>query len=188
MSKAGALHSAPCTTVGIASEYTWFHRYARWGIHIKAKEGIIENGYLGWSSGRPTGSDGTASIDWTADTAAPFNDASSGFIAAFGYALLRDAREPVERISGLENSARYWAQILFWRRILLHRAVEFYGTSSPQYRSVYAHAQGKYGDVEAADRDVPAFEALPRWKHIQARISMAGKPCEEETIMRSIFH
>lgn len=72
--------------------------------------------------------------------------------------------------------------------MLLHRAAAFYGTSSPQYRLVYAHAQGKYGDVEAGGRDVPALDALPLWKHIQSRIYMASQPYEEQVVWKSILH
>lgn len=31
------------------------------------------------------------------------------------------------------------------------------------------------------------MDVLPRWRHIQARIAMAGKPYEEQIIWRSIF-
>lgn len=174
-------------TVGIASEYSWFHGYARWGIHIKAKGSNLQNGYEGWTSGRVRDFRGNLGVDWHADTASKFENTAPWWVAAVNYALLRDVREPAERISGFIQSQQQWERILYWRKMLLHRAATFYGTSSPQYRLIYGHAQGKDNDVEGrADRNIPARDAMPLWKHILARTSMAGKPYEAQTIWRSI--
>ena len=182
----------PSINVAIASEYTWFHGYARFGIHVSARKGYLEEGYDGWTSGRATDRSGPrdpeALIDWLADTAAPFSESEGGWVAGLGYALLRDVREPAERIMEYETIAD-WSKILRWRQMLLHRAVTFYGIDSPQYRTLYAHAQGKYDDKEAAVRDVPSRDAMPTWKHIRSRLSMAGKPYEEDhVIWRSVFN
>lgn len=128
--------------------------------------------------------------DFLADTASPFNnDKNIGWLAEISYALLRDVREPVEQMRGMGDSARQWDRVLFWRRTLLHRAATFYGTSSSQYRAAYAHAEDKLrGAKVAAGWDIPPSDVLPRWKHIQSRMSLAGKPYEEQTVWRSIFH
>ncbi|POS70294.1 hypothetical protein DHEL01_v211313 [Diaporthe helianthi] len=166
---------------------TWFHGYARWGIHIKAKGSNLQNGYEGWTSGRVRDFRGNLGVDWHADTASKFENTAPWWVAAVNYALLRDVREPAERISGFIQSQQQWERILYWRKMLLHRAATFYGTSSPQYRLIYGHAQGKDNDVEGrADRNIPARDAMPLWKHILARTSMAGKPYEAQTIWRSI--
>ncbi|KAG8157024.1 hypothetical protein KVR01_013014 [Diaporthe batatas] len=180
--KSSGTASAPSITVGIASEYTWTHGYARWGIHLKAKADKLENGYWAWSSGRPKVSGAHAYIDWDADTARGFDSDSRGWVVGLGYALLRDVRDPVELIVGLEESALRWDRILNSRQWLLHRAATLYGTGSPQYRLLYHFAR------DSGPRDLPRADGLPQWKHFQSRIDMAGKPYEEEVIWRSVFH
>lgn len=182
----------PGISIGIASEYSWLHGYARWGIHISASMGRVEKGFFSWTMGRqdkvPETEDprGIPFIDWLADSASPHSNTDSHFMAALGYGLLRDVREPAEQVEVQWGSILGWDRIYFWRRMLLHRAATFYGTSSPQYRALYAGAQGK--DVlEAVFREMTPLDALPRWKHIQSRISMAGKPYEEQTVWRSVF-
>lgn len=156
--------------------------------------GRIENGYFDWTVGRHNklaGAEdarGIPFIDFHADSASPFADTSAPFIATLGYGLLRDVREPAEQgLSVQWDSMMGWDRIHFWRMMLLHRAATFYGTSSSQYRALYAYAQGR--DVLwAVSQEVTPLDALPRWKHIQSRVSMAGKPYEEQTAWRSVLY
>lgn len=189
------MSNLPALTVGIASEYSWLHGYARWGYHIRAKNQQLREGYGTWLAALGSNSEDLKPSealrfpDFTSDTASAFNSENRAALANLSHALLRDVREPVERIFGYENSERYWDRILFWRRALLHRAATFYGTSSTQYMAVHAHAHGNPARgrrVAADDLDLAPLDIIPRWKHIQSRISMAGKPYEEQTVWRSI--
>lgn len=191
------MSNLPALTVGIASEYSWFHGYARWGYHIRAIKGQLREGYQTWLAALGSGSEGLEPSealrlpDFSSDTASAFNSERRAGLANLSHALLRDVREPVERIFGYEDSEWNWDRILFWRRTLLHRAATFYGTSSTQYMAVHAHAHGNPARgrrVAADDLDLPPLDILPRWKHIQARMSLAEKPYEEQTVWRSIFH
>lgn len=124
-----------------------------------------------------------------ADTASAFTQTNPSLLASIANALLRDVRDPAEHIWYEEGPMWKWSRILLWRRMLLHRAATFYGTDSSQYRGLYAHAGSNYGNeaAEVVDTGVSPMDMLPRWRHIQSRMSMAGKPYEEQVIWRSVF-
>lgn len=184
--------TVPTVTAIIASEHSWFNGYARYGVHIEAKNNRIQDGFSSWSMGAavelPSVKDREVGryVDRDADTAYSFNTAKSAWIAGLGYALLRDVREPAEPIFDVDLSDS-WYRIIQWRKMLLHRAATFYGTDSPQYKALYALVL-KRDDRETADLAVPATDAIPRWRHIQSRMAMAGKPPEEQVVWRSILH
>lgn len=179
-------------TVGIASEYSWLHGYARFGIHIGAKNNKLRDGFSWWSVGVSTevpGHDQEVKrfyMDKFADNSSTLTASTSGFMANFGYALLRDVREPSELIFDRHKLKRDWHRIITWRRMLLHRAVDFYGTDTTQYMFLYAHAVQR-STVEASGRDLTAAEGLPSWGHIQSLMATADKPYEDQIIWRSVF-
>ncbi|KAK7717729.1 hypothetical protein SLS64_003224 [Diaporthe eres] len=184
----------PSLSVGIASEYSWFHGYSRWGFHIGAKNNNIKDGYSWWSVATPAEVPGPRSqqgnryMNGRADTASAFTRKNEGWLGSIANALLRDVREPAEHI-WTEGQVKNWTRILVWRRMLLHRAATFYGTDSSQYRGLYAQARGNYGKeaAEVVDTGVSPMDLLPTWRHIKSRMSMAGKPYEEQVIWRSVF-
>lgn len=183
---------APGITLGIASEYSWSREYARWGIHIGAKNNQLRDGYSWWTSGVATDSPGRKEdfaryIDRSAETASSFDETYLGWAAGLSNGFLRDVREPTEQIFDWEQSRKEWFRILTWRRMLLHRAATFYGTDSPQYRNLYAYARMDSAKEREARRDVHASDILPKWKHIQSRISLADKPYEDQVLWRSVF-
>ncbi|KAL2289465.1 hypothetical protein FJTKL_01741 [Diaporthe vaccinii] len=185
----------PTLTVGIASEYSWFHGYSRWGFHIGAKNNNIKHGYSWWSVAGPTELPGARSqqggryMNGQADTASAFTRTNEAWLASIANALLRDVRDPAEHMWDEEGAIQNWPRILLWRRMLLHRAATFYGTDSSQYRGLYAQARSNYGKeaAEVVDTGVSPMDILPRWRHIHSRMSMAGKPYEEQVIWRSVF-
>lgn len=194
VSRSQVTSATPVITLGIASEYSWFHGYARWRIHIGAKNNRLKDGYSWWSVGVATELPGQNSkelvfrhkyLDREADTASSFNTSHQGWQAALSFALLRDVREPVERIFSQKQSIKEWPRMLTWRQMLLHRAAPFYGTDSSQYSALYAHSGMHYGD-QTVHRDIPALDTIPRWRHIKSRISLADQPYEDQVIWRSV--
>lgn len=191
VSRSRVTTKAPNITVGIASEFSWSRGYARWGIHLGAENNMLQNGYSRWSVGVPTelpgeGQTSVRYMDVRADTKGHFTNDFPAWLTGIGYALLRDVREPAERIIYNKENAPEWERVTMWRRMLLHRAAAFYGTDSSQYRGLHAQASTSYANA-LAGRAMAPLDVLPRWRHIQARIAMDGKPYEEQVIWRSIF-
>lgn len=125
-------------------------------------------------------------MDKFADNSFLLTASTSAFIANFGYGLLRDVREPAELIFDREESERDWHRIVTWRRMLVYRAVDFYGMDTTQYKLLYAYAVDR-SSVDASGRDLTGAEAWPRWGQIQSLMAMADKPYEDQVIWRSIF-
>lgn len=179
-------------TIGIASEHSWFHGYARWSIHIGAKHNQLTDGFSWWTVGSATEVPGQHDFAVAkryvahTDTASSFTNEVPSWLASFGYALLRDVREPAERILGWNRSRREWDRILTLRKMLLHRAAAFYGTNSSQYFALYAQA-GNGLAFQKVGEDMPVQDVLPKWSHIQSRMAMAGNPYEDQVIWRSVF-
>lgn len=189
VSRSNLTATVPVTTVAIASEYSWLKGYARFGIHIGAKNNNIKDGYSWWGVGAALdipGQEGARCIDANVDTAYPFSTSSPAWLAGLGYALLRDVREPAEQIFDFDLSDS-WYRIIAWRGMLLHRAATFYGTDSSHYKALYALVLKNPGD-ELAALGLSAMDVLPRWRHIQSRMLMAGKPYEDQVIWRSVFY
>lgn len=152
---------------------------------------MLQNGFSRWSVGVPTESPGEGQtsvryMDVRADTKGHFTNDFPVWLTGIGYALLRDVREPAERAIYDKDNAPEWERVTMWRRMLLHRAATFYGTDSSQYRGLHAQASTSYANA-LAGRAMAPLDVLPRWRHIQARVAMAGKPYEEQVIWRSIF-
>lgn len=194
LSRSGVAGINPGITVGIASEYSWCRGYARWGIHIEAKNNKVEEGYSRWSVGlavdAPGGSNGVPRrrfIDRDADTSFSFNTLGRHLLHGVSLGLLRDVREPVERIFYPGDLEDHWVRVSTWRRMLLHRAAVFYGTGSTQYRALYEYA-GNGRALPAAAMGITPLDVLPRWRHIKSMMAMADEPYEEQVIWRSVLH